>query len=97
MSSVSISGLRADLSRYVRKAQNGEEIQILNRGNPVACLKPIKSVTEQIKDSELLDKMAKEGVLHRATVRAEYILERKPLDLGTSILDALLEERREGC
>ncbi|MCY4198850.1 MAG: hypothetical protein OXF31_03365 [Gammaproteobacteria bacterium] len=54
-------------------------------------------MTEQIKDSELLDKMAKEGVLRRATVSAEYILERKPLDLGTSILDALLEERREGC
>lgn len=36
MTTVSISELKANLSRYVREVRRGGEVQVLDRGKPVA-------------------------------------------------------------
>jgi len=56
-----------------------------------------EDVIKRSQDSALLDRLAEQGVLRRATVSANYILERRPINLGGSVVDALLEERNEGA
>jgi prevent-host-death family protein len=38
---VGIRELRADLSRWVKRVQGGEEVVVTDRGKPVACLVPV--------------------------------------------------------
>jgi prevent-host-death family protein len=38
---VGIRELRADLSRWVKRVQEGEEVVVTDRGKPVACLVPV--------------------------------------------------------
>ncbi len=40
MTTVSISDLKANLSRYLREVRRGGEVQVLDRGAPIARLVP---------------------------------------------------------
>ena len=61
---VAVSALRANLSDWIERARDGEEIIVTERGIPVARLTPVEA-------APLLERLTREGVLSkpRDTVR----------------------------
>ena len=89
VTTASISELKANLSRYVSEVRRGGEVQILDRGRPVARLVPAAAGN----DREARDRLVGRGLLRPGAGNAAVILEEPPLELPVSILDALLEDR----
>ena len=56
---VAISALRSNLKTYIERAAAGERVVVTDRGVPVARLVPADH-------EELLDRLAREGVVTRA-------------------------------
>lgn len=55
---VAVSALRAELANWVKRARDGEEVVVTERGTPVARLVPVDS-------APLLEQLTREGVLSR--------------------------------
>lgn len=55
---VAISTLRAELSRWIERARDGEEVVVTDRGTPVARLLPVNT-------APLIDQLIQRGVLSR--------------------------------
>ena len=55
---VAISALRAELSQWIARARDGEEVVVTDRGTPVARLLPVDT-------APLLDTLVQRGVLSR--------------------------------
>ena len=89
MTTASISELKANLSRYVNEVRRGGEVQILDRGRPVAKLVPA-TVGE---DPKALDRLVRRGLIRPGKGDPAEVLKEPPLELPVSILDALLEDR----
>jgi prevent-host-death family protein len=91
-----VAQLKAGLSRYLERVKAGHEVLVTDRGRPVAKLVPIGAETRKAARRE---RLVREGSLlpGRGRVRAS-LLEPPPGKpaAGGSVLDALLEERREG-
>lgn len=93
MKTVSVSELKARLSHYLREVRRGGEIQVLDRGVPVARLVQAAGATE--KDDDRRQRLARAGVLrtgsgHRAVTK---FLRARPIDLPVRLSDALAAER----
>lgn len=94
METVTISQLKNQLSAYLNKVRAGETVLIPDRDQPVARLERVP--VEAGMDDRLL-RLERQGLLRRA---------RKPLDLDAlrrngpssekSVLEALIQDRREG-
>lgn len=98
MSKASISEIKANFSRYIREVRRGGEVQVLDRGTPVAWLKPaaLSSGDEDEEEQEaILAKLIADGVLRAGKGGCEQVLEQPPLKLGVSVLEALIEDRRD--
>lgn len=93
MTRVSVSTLKANLSRYLREVRRGGEVEILDRGVPVARLTAVKAADGG--GSEKRDRLSRAGILRQGGGDAGSILEQEPLELPTSILAALEEERAD--
>ena len=90
MKAVSISDLKANLSRYLRDVRRGSEVQVLDRGTPVARLVPPVA-----NDGGARERLIRGGVLRAGSGDAGAILDEPPLELPVSLLDALAEERSD--
>ena len=91
MTTVSISDLKANLSRYIREVRRGGEVQILDRGAPVARLVP----PEAGDDEGIRERLIGTGLLRPGKGGAAAILDEPPLDLPVSLSEALTEERTD--
>ena len=85
----SISELKANLSRYVNEVRRGGEVQVLDRGMPVARLAPATSGH----DPKALDRLVIRGLIRLGKGDPAAVLKEPPLELPVSILDTLLEDR----
>lgn len=94
MTRVSVSDLKAKLSRYLREVRRGGEVEILDRGVPIARLTGIRVLTD-ISDDERRARLVRSGVLRQGTAEVSEILEQPPLEISSSILEALEEERAD--
>jgi len=92
MQRVSVSGLKSRLSFYLREVRRGGEVQILDRGIPVARLTSLQPASASTKDSQR-ERLLKAGILRPGSGNAARILESPPLELPTSLLQALDEDR----
>ncbi|MBM3502829.1 MAG: type II toxin-antitoxin system prevent-host-death family antitoxin [Alphaproteobacteria bacterium] len=93
MKSVTVSELKDRLSEFLRHVKQGETVIVTDRKRPIAKIEPLRAA---IDDSEL-QRMAAEGILRLPIER--YSSGALPLDpprAKRSVLEALLEERREG-
>ena len=72
MTTVSISDLKANLSRYIREVRRGGEVQILDRGAPVARLVP----PEADDDEGIRERLIGTGLLRPGMGGADAILGR---------------------
>ena len=89
MTTVSISELKANLSRYVREVRRGGEVQVLDRGAPVARLVPPASEDNR----GVRGRLIRQGLLRPGKGAAGAILNEPLLELPVSLSDALTEDR----
>jgi len=94
MSRVSVSDLKANLSHYLREVRRGGEVQILDRGAPVAKLTALPKASHSAGD-EQRERLIQAGIVRPGPGDASKILETPPLELPTSMLAALDEERAD--
>ena len=92
MTTVSISDLKANLSRYpLREVRRGGEVQVLDRGAPVVRLVPPAA-----NDGEgTRERLIGAGLLRPGKGGAAAILDEPPLVLPVSISEALTEDRMD--
>jgi len=99
MEKTTISQLKARLSAYLRKVRAGQTILILDRDEPVARLEGVRARTTGAPAEPANDRLARlerQGLVRRAHRRLDLDRLRAPaLRSDTSLLQALLEERRE--
>ncbi|MBW2525762.1 MAG: type II toxin-antitoxin system prevent-host-death family antitoxin [Deltaproteobacteria bacterium] len=91
---MSISELKANLSRYVRRVRRGGEVQIVHRGVPVARLVGIDRPS-RAQDAARRERLIESGVLRAGTANAAAILDEPPIGLPGAELTAALGEERE--
>jgi prevent-host-death family protein len=96
MATASISEAKAKLSALLERVKAGESITITDRGNPVAQLVPLLELSEAEWDARARG-LERDGAITRPRKRLEPgWLSRRPLpESRKSVLEALLEERRE--
>ena len=89
---VPVSQAKARLSEYLRQVRGGEEVVITERGRPIARLVPVADREPHLADLE------RRGLLRVADAELadDFLAKKRPKATGGSVLDALLEERREG-
>lgn len=92
MTNVSVSELKAHLSRYLREVRRGGEVRVLDRGVPVAVLRPVAGDEEG--SDERRERLIRNGVI-RAGDKTIDPLASSPLKIGTSLLESLEEERED--
>lgn len=94
MEKATISQLKNRLSAYLRKVRAGATILILDRDEPIARLERI-GAAERPADREA--RLARSGLLRRASrpLRLAALRAGAPRP-ARSVVDALLDERREG-
>ena len=94
MSRVSVSELKARLSHYLREVRRGGEVEVLDRGVPIARLSGIARESGE-SDDERLARLERAGVLRRGSGDILEVAERPPIKTSTSVLEALAEERAD--
>lgn len=87
MDTVGIRELKANLSRYVARARQGERIIVTDRGERVAEIAPLSQ------EIQILDRLVKERRVSWSGRRP--VFERGPMHGGPSVSDAVTEQRRE--
>lgn len=96
MGTTTITEAKNRLSALIDRVQAGESIVILERGKPVARLEPIIG---QADSTGRLARLERAGLIKVGTGTPPVELMGQPppkLPPGVSVLEALLEERREG-
>lgn len=95
MTRASISEAKATLSALLDRVRAGEEVTITDRGRPVARLVPVSA--GEVDWDERLARLEREGLIRRPRRPLEPgWLESRPLvKARASVLEALIEERRE--
>ena len=91
MTTASISDLKANLSRYLREVRRGGEVQVLDRGAPIAKLVPPSAQDDRGVRARLIGN----GLLRPGKGGTAAILNQPPLALPVSLSEALAEERTE--
>lgn len=83
---IGIRELRADLSRFVRRVRDGEEIVVTDRGKAVARLVPLDGERK-------LDRLIREGLVTPAPRPWRGRLS-KPIERAGPLSDIVLDDRR---
>lgn len=92
MRTVSVSELKAHLSRYLRDVRRGGEVQILDRGRPVARL---VSFTPEASgpDDHLRDRLVRAGILRAGTGNSAFLLDTTLAEVRADLRSTLQEDR----
>ncbi len=94
MEKATISEIKNRLSAYLKKVKAGQSILILDRDQPVARLERVER--EQNPDDRLT-RLERAGLIRRATQPAPIKALKSPAPKAkASVIQALVEERREG-
>ncbi len=96
MQKAGIAELKARLSAYLARVKRGSEVVVTERGVPIAKLVPLGR--EESRDSRR-ERLIRAGLLIPGRGRIRKELLRPPKGdprVGREVLEALLEERREG-
>lgn len=98
MKRVSITEAKNNLSALIDGLKGGAPVLIVDRGRPVARLEPTTASDDSDADGRVA-RLVRQGLLRprRAAPSREFLNEEPPrAKPGVSIVEALLEERREG-
>ncbi|TDJ25059.1 MAG: type II toxin-antitoxin system prevent-host-death family antitoxin [Gammaproteobacteria bacterium] len=92
METATISEVKNRLSAYLRKVKAGQTVLILDRDEPVAM---ITAVDAQDRPADRLAKLEKQGLLRRSASTDPLKALKQPVTAKTSVVLALLEDRRD--
>jgi prevent-host-death family protein len=87
MTSVSVSDLKARLSRYLREVRRGGEVQVLDRGVPVARLTGLRGAAAEVEDRRA--RLVEAGILRPGRGDAAAVLPPEPLAVPGGLGEAL--------
>jgi len=95
MAMASISEAKAKLSALLERVKAGEEVTITDRGKPVARIVPLPGT--EVDWDERMERLERKGVITRPKRPLEpgWLRSRPLVKARASVLEALLEERRE--
>ena len=99
MKRASITETKKSLSALIARVKRGETVLIMDRGQRVAQLTPVVAANLDDKSEARLVPLERAGIIRRARSAPDMrLLEEPPpkLPSGVSVLQALLEERKEG-
>lgn len=85
---VAISALRAELSTWIQRARNGEEIVVTDRGVPVVRLVGVESST-------LIEDLTRRGVLNAPAVTSRHDPRDLPRPVPRRPVSDLIGEHRD--
>ena len=85
-----MSELKARLSHYLREVRRGGEIQVLDRGNPVARIVPLAGSGDKNRE-----RLISSGLLRPGRGNPAVILDKEPLKLPVNISETLAEDRED--
>ncbi len=91
MVTVSVSELKANLSRYLRQVRRGGEVQVLDRGQPVARITSLP--TDPTLTDERRARLIRDGTLRPGTGDVSCVLEEPPLTLPVALSRTVVEDR----
>ncbi len=96
MIKANVSTLKNGLSRYLRKVRQGETIEVVDRDLLIARIVPIEPATQHSED--WLAQLDRLGLVRRGAMQGcqEILKGPPPGNLSANVLEALLDERREG-
>lgn len=90
---VSVSELKAHLSRYLREVHRGTEVQILDRGVPVARLTAVPGASRN--DEARRQRLIRAGAIRPGSGDVSWVLSEAPLKLPARLGEALAEQRAD--
>ena len=96
MKVASITETKNRLSALLDLVRSGETVVIVDRGRPVARLVPAVGNEDAGDDEARLARLERAGLIRRGNGKRVDRLLTPPPDVGGGVLEALLEERREG-
>jgi len=94
MKNIPVTELKARLSHYLREVRMGGEVQVLDRGVPVARIVPIVEIGVA-GETAARDRLIEQGVLRAGAGFSSDLLEEAPLQLPGGLADALESERED--
>lgn len=94
MRSVSVSELKAHLSQYLQEVRRGGEVQILDRGVPVARLAGLLR-SGKGPDEDHRQRLIRSGLVRSSTSDMSGFIKLAPLQLPADIRGALDQERAD--
>lgn len=77
MKTASVTELKAQLAHLLRMVRRGTEVQVLERGVPIARLVGIAPASGR--DAERLDRLAKAGVVRRGSGELSWLFDEAPI------------------
>lgn len=89
MVTASVSELKARLSHYLRVVRTGGEVQVLDRGRPVARLVAVEA------DAGARERLAASGSIRLGDPAARATFDHVPLQVGVDIGGALTDDRSD--
>jgi prevent-host-death family protein len=92
MTTAAVSEIKARLSEYLRRVRGGEEVVVTDRGRPIARIVPVFDPDAHLGDLD------QRGLLRPPVLElpANFLERDRPPIEGGSLVDAVIEERREG-
>ena len=100
MKKTNISTLKRDLSSYIAYVRKGGVVRVFDRETPVADIVPLASRSELSNEAlqAMIDALERRGlVIRQGSGRFDpAVLRRSPVKTKRSVVEAVLEERREG-
>lgn len=94
MHTASVSELKANLSHYLREVRRGSEVQILERGVPIARLAGLRPMGNA-PDRQHRERLVRAGVLRPGSADMTRVLEAPPMQLPADVRGALDQERTD--
>lgn len=93
MKTASVTELKAQLAHYLRMVRRGTEVQVLERGVPIARLVGIQPVAGR--DTERIERLAKSGVLRRGSGDLSWVWRQPPVPAKAKLSEALDADRED--
>ena len=94
MISVTVTDLKAHLSRYLRLVRRGSEVQVTDRGLPVARLVGLGESLGGPADGRIA-KLTELGILRRGSGNLRWLLDQPVISTEPADLNTALAEDRE--
>jgi prevent-host-death family protein len=94
MKTASVSELKAQLSRYLRMVRRGSEVQILERGVPIARLVGFTGGPSPTAHARVA-RLVKAGILRRGSGDLSWLLTEPPVGAEGADLQGAVDEDRE--